>query len=661
MLSVVIIFAFYLPGPSSKPSLPPKPKPKLHEQTCETTGPPPSATATLSSLSKPGDQEGETQSPNGKKRPPPPPAKSKPPRPYSIARLNSQKKPVVLSEALNLKQLMEKHSSHFPLRIMVVSGYSGETSQTTLSASDIYNIHFVKHQQVVAMQDNQGSRYIIPLNSSIQFGLLYSSTSSTSSDESSTIFQKVSDITVLKDMPKVVRATQAFKSPEEKSSVVENELFIICGTQKAAKFRGKKALKVYSMQMKTEKLLHADCEGAFSTNPALTRLYLSQITAHVPRLFPHKAVMYLGDSFNSPKEYVPSSLPASVVTLLELKTEKSLIASTDINPEAEELLDQENEVLLDIPLDDSLADVEIAVMEQQQHEDTEKLYENTRTIFENFNPAKIRSFRGTSSEMTRGTQSLFFTSLMEGSERVGLELEAPSAAYRQKNLVSSTPTSTASEVQPDQTYESIEEVKSKRGRYSKLNHSSQHQLQRDIRAEECLYEHVRVESAADKPVFHPVSSIESHTSFTGPPQKSPIAVRHFTPTQHEDKWHVNNHGPLGRAATLPMNRNMEALYDETDQEQTPVTSFPMKRKDDFQKISAQLEQVSLRVEHLEQELTAMKQLVEGRASVTPSADASSPRHEMNRNDLLYMNIAQVSEPNIVCRTYMMHTCCISIA
>ena len=410
-------------------------------------------------------------------------------------------KSMFFSEPLTLKELVERCSGRLPVRIQVLVGYSSGRPHGTLSAADIYNVHFIKHQQVMSIRNSQGNHYSIPLNSSIQFGLLYTALSSTSNsyiDDSSAMFPKVSDIVSLKVLPKVIRATEAYDGPEHISSVVKNEILIVKGIQKTTKFLGRKSLKVYSTTMEIEKLLPADCEAMFSTSPDLTRLLPSIIFARIPNLSPCKAVMYLGESiYNSKEVTIPCSLPASMVTIEKFETETSLIVSSEINTDSTaEDEGEDEEVLLDIPVNESLSRVEIAVMERQMDDETEKLYDNTRTIFENFNPAKLRSFRGTNSESTYTTQSLFYSSLFQGQEQAGLELERPSAAYHTLQPFTS-PTLAPDYHSDDENYAFIDDVKPKGAGYNKLQHSTQPQLHDSVRVEECLYEPV---DFSDNPV-----------------------------------------------------------------------------------------------------------------------------------------------------------------
>ena len=78
-----------------------------------------------------------------------------------------------LSGGMSLKKLVSRHSKSFPLRIHVLEGFSGHTSELTISTADEYNIHFTKHQTVVTVRASSWELYSVPINSAIQFGLLY--------------------------------------------------------------------------------------------------------------------------------------------------------------------------------------------------------------------------------------------------------------------------------------------------------------------------------------------------------------------------------------------------------------------------------------------------------------------------------------------------------
>ena len=90
----------------------------------------------------------------------------------------------------------------------------------------------------------------------------------------------------------------------------------------------------------------------------------------------------------------------------------------------------DRKLFFDIPVDeDVLADVEVCIVEPQNSNDTEKLYDDTRIIYEQFNPNKVVSCKDAASESTYTAQSLFYTTVRPGCETVGIELEHPSVIY----------------------------------------------------------------------------------------------------------------------------------------------------------------------------------------------------------------------------------------
>ena len=42
-----------------------------------------------------------------------------------------------------------------------------------ISSGDVYNFHFVKNEKMVCIHDSGGTKFSIPLNSAIGFGILY--------------------------------------------------------------------------------------------------------------------------------------------------------------------------------------------------------------------------------------------------------------------------------------------------------------------------------------------------------------------------------------------------------------------------------------------------------------------------------------------------------
>ena len=363
---------------------------------------------------------------------------------------------VYLSESMSLSQLVKKYSKSFPIRIAVTTGYLGPTPRLTLSAGDSFNVHFQKRTKVVVIRDAQDSPYSVPLNSVLQFGLIQKNIiakkGQTSLGLDNLIFETVADVLALPTLPRVIATTVSWRGETEKSSVECNEILIVKHVPKLKILtRARKSLKVFSVLSQSEKSLPENCCGHFSISPNRLLLHLPDLMEHVPNLFPSESIIYCNYRNEGKLKDLPPGFLSRSVTMCECIKEASLVASsvktsmrlgeTGYNPESE--------ALVDIPVDDEALKITVAVVDSSDSQDTEKLYEDTKYIYERFNPRALTSFKDTGSEETYVTQSLFYEAIRPGCEKVGVELEEPSAIYDRipahTRLAVAAPSSTASE------------------------------------------------------------------------------------------------------------------------------------------------------------------------------------------------------------------------
>ena len=342
--------------------------------------------------------------------------------PTELPRLREKK--VVLSETFPLQELGEKYSKSLPLQIKVQRGYSGQTANITISTADIFNVHCVKRQKVIRIKDNQGSVYSIPLNSSIKIGLVYEPSGGDTKAGESFIFPRVSDLLSVSTLPKVVCATKACKGADVKTTVQKNEILIVRQAHRP-KLLGKKYIEAFSLVSRIEKYLDADCEGHFSTQPMLVGLHIPELLEFLPTAFPCQAFLLAGATLESSLRYISNSTISTPVTILEATAETSLIVSPVLDPEVvpPESMESE-ETLLDIPLDDCLADVEVAIVEMEKSE-IEELRDETKKVLDCLDVSKFKSYKDTGSDRSYEVQSLFYTSVRDGDETIGIELDAP--------------------------------------------------------------------------------------------------------------------------------------------------------------------------------------------------------------------------------------------
>lgn len=324
-------------------------------------------------------------------------------------------------EVYSLAKFVEKYSRSLPLRVRVDKGYCGAEERFVISAGDVYNIHFLKRTKVVTICDSNGNDYSIPMNSAIEFGVLYDPNQNTVEAQKGMVFKKAGDIVARcqsgAPLPRIVCATKTHPGGDPKSSVEENELLLIKKMGKTTMMR-KPVLKVYSLTMKEEKNLHEDCAGYFTTDPYRVRLYPPEILAHLSEFLPLKSKLFI--SFDTSEE-LPVHLISDVVTLLHSSTETSLIATTcwegGIAPT------DEDRVPVDIPLS---LDIEVVIIPV---EGNEKLFMDTRNLYEGFDPSKVLTWKQSKDADSFTAQTSLSRAVRQGYEKEGLELQKPQRIY----------------------------------------------------------------------------------------------------------------------------------------------------------------------------------------------------------------------------------------
>lgn len=281
-------------------------------------------------------------------------------------------------QSFSIKELMKNYSESFPLRIKVLQGYCSETNDVTMSTGDQYVVHFVKHIKTVKAKDEDGFVHSLPLGGGLQLGLIYNPNSSYDEALQGIDFPKVSDILSATTTPKVISASQAWAAVDDKVHIQENEILTVRQVHKPV--FGKKCLRVFSLLDNIEKLLPEDCCGQFSTKPSLVRLHLLEILEHIDNLFPCQAVMYSSTDVAQPGHHLHDT-QSRVITMSECVSENVLVASVACSEG--EFKDEEQQ-MFDIPLDDELAEVEVALLEckrkESESEEDDHVYDDATSF-----------------------------------------------------------------------------------------------------------------------------------------------------------------------------------------------------------------------------------------------------------------------------------------
>ena len=228
---------------------------------------------------------------------------------------------------MSLATLAREHSGSLPIQIECHAGYADVSDTTLISNGDVLNVHLVKKVDFIRAKSLYSKPFNIPLNSAVQFSLLHDPNGNSEEAKQGFTYKKVSDLTALATLPKVVCVTNAWKRKDEENFLLMGEVLVV--RKVLSKKRG---LKVFSVTFNLMKRLPLECEGGFSTSPDDIPLHLLEITSHIPRPFPCRVRFSANDSADL------SHLMGGLLMLLEQRVEPVLVA-TNVKDETDTIIE----------------------------------------------------------------------------------------------------------------------------------------------------------------------------------------------------------------------------------------------------------------------------------------------------------------------------------
>ena len=173
-----------------------------------------------------------------------------------------------------------------------------------------------------------------------------------------------------------------------------------------------------------QKVLSHDCIGHFTTSPRQVTMHLPDLINHIPDVLPCRVFLFFNEDHTNEKlSFSSTSLSNGVITLTKQKVETSLVASS-VFEDAELDLNSED-CLLDIPLDENLSQIEVAIVRSSDIYSRRRLRTATQNILKNVNLSKLRSYRDAASDNVYDTQTMLYSTHNVENERLGVEFEAP--------------------------------------------------------------------------------------------------------------------------------------------------------------------------------------------------------------------------------------------
>ena len=325
-----------------------------------------------------------------------------------------------------LLDFISRFSYTLPTCIQVTNGFCSNSTDLLISQNERFNLHFIKHTRVITMHDSKYTEhYSVPLNSSVQFGLVYDPHNSSELAKRGYQFETAASIMAMHLLPVLIRATKEYKGTTPETSVEANEVLIVKGIMK----KKGKFLMVQSLKH-GEKHLHEKCAGHFTTAPKHIRMHVSRMIQH-GITFPQRAMIFPDSETDSALSFAMAKFP---VTLDKIVDETSVIASSIYESDYEVNPVMEVSLSLDIRVEPI----------QLQEEEQRQLSDRTHTLYHNFNASKVQLFAEMPSSKAYDLQSLLYRKLLVGHEVESTQLVLPSLLRRVEPLPYESPTHSSS-------------------------------------------------------------------------------------------------------------------------------------------------------------------------------------------------------------------------
>ena len=272
-----------------------------------------------------------------------------------------------LSDPMGLADFVKKFQNRFPIQMKMCSSHNGVIM---VNEGDTYNVHFLKLTDVVSITASGGTQYTVPLNSAVEFGVLYNPTNKLQDATVGYIFPTAGEImSAGLAIPPLVCVQQNCEISSQDGSVQAGDILLI---QKVKQKRLRKMLVCTDIRTEQKKYLLENCSGNFSTTPSQVKLYLPQLLRHVP--LPQYCILYYS---GKNAQEVTSKLPRGTVEVTRTTTQQSIIVSKKSSP---------NE-LMEFPLTNNIVVQAI----QSSESFMQQLKEDTRRKCDTFNPQHVQS------------------------------------------------------------------------------------------------------------------------------------------------------------------------------------------------------------------------------------------------------------------------------
>ena len=277
---------------------------------------------------------------------------------------------------MSLSELNRSPQCKLPMQVMVTTGFQGPSRKSTIPDGEHLNLLCLKKRKLVVIETLTGMKIKVPLNSSLQFGILYNPTNNLKQAVKGFHYKTAGNILSLSVLPKLICATKQHKATRQENAVHKREVLLLY--EATTNSQSKRALPCIQMDSGKHKNLLEDCAGLFTTQPASVKMFLPEIINHID--LPQMAVVFFPEKlpkvdFNNEKGFLLA--PQEVVRITGVISENSFLATLSSPSRIAAIQDQNgrspSHMVLDIPMDHPVLKVRVIQSSPSEQENIAKL------------------------------------------------------------------------------------------------------------------------------------------------------------------------------------------------------------------------------------------------------------------------------------------------
>ena len=226
-----------------------------------------------------------------------------------------------IARSLLLAEVAEHHSQSLPMVVEVSSSLYGMCGSTTLLDGELLSLNFFKETDCVEVQAGKKPKRSIPINSTLQFSVLYNPTDNVDEARKGTMFKSVGKLMSAKTLPRVVCVTGVPSSESACSLVAAGDVLTIKDTKR--KRGGKGHMTCHHIRRNQDVKLKECWAAQFSTSPELIKLRLPELLDLIA--LPVEVVVSMENM--AQWKHIKTAFPNETCTVLSRSVETSMIAS----------------------------------------------------------------------------------------------------------------------------------------------------------------------------------------------------------------------------------------------------------------------------------------------------------------------------------------------